>query len=142
MVVDDMPSQLVYEEIRDVPAPLTMPPEAAVTRSVAAPKKTSSAATHHPYEDVEAAAAETGADSYHFTLCSAYGVSLNSKKTCDVPASQTTPSEATNTGLAAATTPWQCHAFHMKTWRLHHQTTAETGTDHFTQWSVTGLDYQ
>ena len=83
MVVDDMPSQLVYEEIRDVPASLTTPPEAAITRSVAAPKKTSSAVTHHPYEDVEAAglqaAAETGADSYHFTLCSAYGVSLDSQ---------------------------------------------------------------
>ena len=79
MVVDDMPpGQLVYEEIRDVPQ--TTPPEAAVTRSVSVPKKTSPAVTHHPYEDVEAAglqaAAETGADSYHFTLCSAYGVLL------------------------------------------------------------------
>ena len=79
MVVDDMPSQLVYEEICGVPASQTTPLEAAITRSVAAPKKTSSAVTHHPYEDVEAAAAETGADSYHFTLCSAYGVSLDSQ---------------------------------------------------------------
>ena len=59
IAADVMPSQLVYEEIRDVPAPLD---------------------PYHPYEDVEAAglqaAAETGADSYHFTLCSAYyGVS-------------------------------------------------------------------
>ena len=79
-----MPSQLVYEEIRDVPASLTTPPEAAITRSVAAPKKTSQASvTHHPYEDVEAAglqaAAETGTDSYHFTLCSAYGISPDSQ---------------------------------------------------------------
>ena len=76
MVVDDVPPQLVYEEICDMPASLTTPPEAA-------PKKTSPAVTQHPYEDVEAAglqtAAETGAaDSYHFTLCSAYGVSLDS----------------------------------------------------------------
>ena len=78
-----MPSQLVYEEICDVPAAsLITPSEAAITRSVA-PKKTSPAVIQHPYEDVEAAglqaAAETGgADSYHFTLCSAYGVSSDS----------------------------------------------------------------
>ena len=72
MVADVIPSQLVYEEIRDVPAPQTTPLEAAGTH-------TKALLTHHPYEDVEAAgfqaAAETGADSYHFTLCSAYGVS-------------------------------------------------------------------
>ena len=81
MVADDVPSQLVYEEIRDVPALQTMSPEAAVTRNTTAPNKL----MQHPYEDVEAAglqaAAETGAaDSYHFTLCSAYGVSKDSQQ--------------------------------------------------------------
>ena len=78
MVADVIPSQLIYEEIRDVPAPQTTPLEAASTHC------TKALLTHHPYEDVEAAglqaAAETGGpDSYHFTLCSAYGVSPDSQ---------------------------------------------------------------
>ena len=62
---DSMPSNLLYEEIRDVPASLTQ------------------ATIPHSYEEMEAAGlqqtAETMSDSYHFTPCSAYGVSLESK---------------------------------------------------------------
>ena len=82
---DVIPPQLVYEEIREVPAPQATLSEASTTGSIAALTKSPPAAVvaHHPYEDVEAAgvqaAAETGADSYHFTLCSAYGVSLDSQ---------------------------------------------------------------
>ena len=81
---DVIPPQLVYEEIRDIPGPQATLSEASTTRSIAALTKSPPAAVvgHHPYEDVEAAglqaAAETGPDSYHFTLCSAYGVSLDS----------------------------------------------------------------
>ena len=82
---DVIPPQLVYEEIRDIPGPQATLSEASTTRNIASPTKSPPAAVvrHHPYEDVEAAglqaAAETGADSYHFTLCSAYGVSLDSQ---------------------------------------------------------------
>lgn len=74
MADDVIPSQLVYEEIRDVPAPRT------THHLEAASTHTRALLTHHPYENVEtagfqAAARTTGVESYHFTLCSAYGVS-------------------------------------------------------------------
>ena len=84
MAADITLSQLVYEEIHDVPASLTTPSVAASTELLAARPKTFPAATHHPYEDVEVAGLQEtaeagGADSYHFTLCSAYGVALDSQ---------------------------------------------------------------
>ena len=78
--------QLVYEEIREVPAPQLSLSEASTTGSNAVPTKSPPAAVgrRHLYGDVEAAgvqaAAETGADHYHFTLCSAYGVALENNE--------------------------------------------------------------
>ena len=66
---DNVPPHLLYEEIRDVPASQSMRPQAT---------------TPYPYEEVEAAELQQTAEampmggSYHFTLCSAYGVSLDS----------------------------------------------------------------
>ena len=65
---DNVPPHLLYEEIRDVPASQSMRPQAT---------------TSYPYEEVEAVGlqqtAEPKSDSYHFTLCSAYGVSMDKK---------------------------------------------------------------
>ena len=62
----DIATQQLYEEIRDVdPSPQ-------------APERTPAAPMHHvEYEDVKPAVgvAESGG-TYHFTLCSAYGVPL------------------------------------------------------------------
>lgn len=65
---NNLPPSLLYEEIRDVPASQSTRPQAT---------------TPYPYEEVGAAGlqpkAEAMGDSYHFTLCSAYGVSLDGK---------------------------------------------------------------
>ena len=69
--------EVVYEEITEIKVPqIGLPNTGNTTVS-----KKSSPTAGAGYEDVEEAglqpAAENGVDSYHFTLCSAYGVSLD-----------------------------------------------------------------
>ena len=77
--------EVVYEEIPDIPLPQTVSKKSFPVTA---------------YEDVEATGLQAaGADSYHFTPCSAYGV-LSSK---------TTHPEAAGTGLPATNSPAVTH---------------------------------
>ena len=82
MKTESVPSQQLYEEIRDVPASQDTLPEVVVSAS--ALKRGPPITSNSSYEEVwtaglQAAAETPGTGSYQFTLCSAYGVSLDHK---------------------------------------------------------------